>query len=75
MGKIYIDLENLLKEKEISKNKLCLHCDLQRTQLNNYCKNKVVRVDLSIIARICDYLDCEPSDILKYSREDADEHL
>ena len=35
---VYMDLENLLKEKNISKNKLCEACNLQRTQLNNYCK-------------------------------------
>ena len=35
---VYIDLENLLKEKNISKNKVCEACKLQRTQLNNYCK-------------------------------------
>ena len=32
---VYIDLENLLKEKNISKNKVCEACKLQRTQLNN----------------------------------------
>ena len=46
---VYIDLENLLKEKNISKNKLCEACNLQRTQLNNYCKNKVTRIDFSVI--------------------------
>ena len=44
---VYMDLENLLKEKNISKNKLCEACNLQRTQLNNYCKNKVTRIDFS----------------------------
>lgn len=62
---VYIDLENLLKEKQISKNKLCLASNLQRTQLNNYCKNKVSRIDLSILARMCEFLDCTPNDILK----------
>lgn len=62
---VYIDLENLLKEKQISKNKLCLAYNLQRTQLNNYCKNKVSRIDLSILARMCEFLDCTPNDILK----------
>ena len=46
---VYMDLENLLKEKNISKNKLCEACNLQRTQLNNYCKNKVTRIDFSVI--------------------------
>lgn len=63
--KIYIDLENLLKEKHISKNKVCEACKLQRTQLNNYCKNKVTRIDLAILGRLCEFLDCSPNDILK----------
>lgn len=54
---VYMDLENLLKEKNISKNKVCEACNLQRTQLNNYCKNKVTRIDFSILAKLCEYLD------------------
>lgn len=52
-------------EKNISKNKVCEACNLQRTQLNNYCKNKVTRIDFSILAKLCEYLDCTPNDILK----------
>lgn len=62
---IYIDLENLLKEKNISKNKICKACNLQRTQLNNYCKNSICRVDLNILAKLCEFLECTPNDILK----------
>ena len=69
MRSIYIDLENVLKEKGVSKNRLCINCQLQRTQLNNYCKNKVGRVDLVILARMCDYLGCTPNDILKIEEE------
>ena len=69
MGKIYINLENLLKGKQVSKNQLCIHCSLQRTQLNNYCKNKISRVDLVILGRICMYLDCTPNDILKFEEK------
>lgn len=65
MSELYIDLENLLKSKKVSKNKLCINCGLQRTQLNNYCKNKVSRIDLKILARICDYLECTPNVVLK----------
>ena len=62
---VYIDLERLLKEKNVSKNKVCEACKLQRTQLNNYCKSKVSRIDLAILARLCEFLDCTPNDILK----------
>lgn len=73
MIEIYIDLENLLKEKNISKNKVCLNCGLQRTQLNNYCKNKVTRIDLSILTKLCNYLNCTPNDILKIKNKEHNE--
>ncbi|MCI5985443.1 MAG: helix-turn-helix transcriptional regulator [Faecalimonas umbilicata] len=65
MKMVYIDLENLLKERGISKNKVCENCRLQRTQLNNYCQNKVSRIDLNTLAKLCEYPDCTPNDILK----------
>ena len=63
--KVYIALEDVLNEKGISKNMLCEACKLQRTQLNNYCKNKVSRVNLNILAKICKFLECTPNDISK----------
>lgn len=72
MSKVYIDLESVLKEKNVSKNKLCANCSLQRTQLNNYCKNKVRSVDLTILGRMCAYLECTPNDILKIKEEEAE---
>ena len=69
---VYIDLDNLLKEKNISKNKVCEACRLQRTQFNNYCKNKVVRIDLHTLAKICDFLDCDVNEILKLEKDDKE---
>ncbi len=66
MGRIEIVLGTYLKDNGISKNKICKHCDMQRTQLNKYINNEMERVDLAILARLCDYLKCEVSDILEY---------
>ena len=38
--------------------------------MNNYCKNKIVRVDLSTLARICDYIGCGVADILVLEPDD-----
>lgn len=73
MNELYIDLENLIKEKQISKNKICIACKLQRTQLNNYCKNKIVRIDLVILSKLCAILECTPNDILKFKPKDTQE--
>lgn len=69
MSRIIIDIERVLADKGISKTQLCYACKLQRTQLNNYCKNKVSRIDLHTIAKMCDYIGCDISDILKLEKE------
>jgi DNA-binding Xre family transcriptional regulator len=68
MSRIKIELEKVLKERKISKNQLCYAC--KHTQLNNYCKNKVVRVDLATIAKICDYVGCSIADILVLEKDE-----
>lgn len=65
-GTIRIKLEELLKESGISKNKLSHRAEMQRTQINNFCKNKVTRLDTDVLARICAVFDCEISDLLEY---------
>lgn len=61
---IKIRLAEAIVDSGKSKNAVCYACQMQRTQLNNYCNNKVSRVDLTILARLCDYLECDISDIL-----------
>lgn len=68
-GKIIFKIDQVLEEKNISKNKLEKEASLQRTQLNSYCNNKVKRIDLETIAKICYVLDCEIADIMEYVRE------
>lgn len=65
-GNVVVTLEEYRLKHNISKNKLAINTNVQRTQLQKYLNNDVARVDLGVLARICDYLECEISDILKY---------
>lgn len=65
-GHFEIILDDYLVKNKISKNSLADKATLQRTQLNNYCKNNIKRPDFDVLARICYALDCELADIVKY---------
>lgn len=65
-GYIHIKLDELISEKNISKNKLSHRAEMQRTQINQYCNNTVTRLDTAVLARICSTLDCRIEDLLEY---------
>lgn len=65
-GTIRIKLNELIQKSGISKNKLSHRAEMQRTQINNYCNNKVTRLDTDVLARICTVLDCQISDLLEF---------
>ena len=65
-GHIHLKLETLMKEQNISINKLAFRAEMQRTQLKAYMKNEVQRVDIAVLARLCYALECSLSDLLEY---------
>lgn len=67
-GKVEIVLKDILEKKDISRNKLCTMIAANYDLVNRYYNNKVIRIDLDIIARMCFALSCEVDDILKYKK-------
>lgn len=65
-GTIKIKLDELISNKKISKNKLGHMAEMQRTQINNYCRNDITRLDTDVLARICTVLECEIGDLLEF---------
>lgn len=67
-GRIHFKIDQVLKDKNVSKDKLEKEAKLQRAQLNSYCNNKVKRIDLETIAKICYVLECGIEDIMEYEK-------
>ena len=65
-GTIHIKLDELLKDSGLSKNMLSPRAEMQRTQINNYCKNKITRLDTDVLGRLCTVLNCEIGDLLEF---------
>ncbi len=65
-GTVRIKLNELIAQAGISKNKLSHKAEMQRSQINNYCNNRITRLDIDVLARICTVLDCSISDLLEF---------
>ena len=65
-GTIKINADKLIQEKGISKSKLSQRAEMQRTQLNHYCKGTITRLDVDVLARLCTVLECEIGDLLEF---------
>lgn len=70
MKYVYMRLPELLKEKEISRTKLTYDLNLQRSNVNRYYNNKAQRYDRELLAKLCEYLDCDISDLLELKEKD-----
>lgn len=66
-GNVHLKLDEVMKQQNISVNKLAFRSEMQRTQLKAYRDNKVQRVDLAILSRLCYALDCDINDLLEYT--------
>ncbi len=62
----YVDVESMMKKRGISKNSLCRMTGIAYNALQRYCKSEIKRVDLDVISRICEALNCEIGDIIKH---------
>ena len=65
-GTIKIKLDELIKQSGMSKNKLSHKAEMQRSQINNYCNNKIARLDIDVLARICTVMNCRIEDLLEF---------
>lgn len=65
-GTVRIKLNELIAQAGISKNKLSYKAEMQRSQINNYCNNRITRLDIDVLARICTVLNCSISDLLEF---------
>lgn len=65
-GYYLFKLNDILKEKAISKNKLMRETNTDFKVIQRIVTGELTRMDIIVLARICNYLDCSISDIIEY---------
>ena len=65
MRSVHMRINELLQERDISKNRTCKDLNLARGNFNRYCRDEFQRIDTNLIVKLCDYLECDISDLLE----------
>lgn len=64
MKHIHMRIEELLKERGISKNQICKDLDIPRGNFNRYCRDEFQRIDANLVVKLCGYFECEIQDLM-----------
>lgn len=68
-GYYLFKLEQLLHDKDISINKLMRDTNTDFKVIKRIMNGEMVRIDIIVLARLCDYLKCDTTDIVEYKRK------
>ncbi len=66
MGKIVLELDVMMARRHMSLNDLADSVGISNVNLSKIKNNKVNAIRFSTLAGICNALECEPGDLLKY---------
>ena len=67
-GRLHLRIEDILKEKGISKNQICKDMDIPRANFNRYCRDDFQRLDTGLICKLLYYLDVTISELIEYQK-------
>ena len=65
-GYLIFHIEELLQERNISKNQICKDLDIPRSNFNRYCRNEFSRIDAGLVCKLCRYLQVQVGELITY---------
>ena len=72
-GSLHLRIEEILRQKGISKNQICKDLDIPRTNFNKYCRSAITRLDSGMLCKLCYYLEVDLGDLVVYTRPFQDD--
>lgn len=67
MGTVVLNLEHVLQRSNLTLEELAERAKIEDAKLDKIKSNRVSAVRFSTLAKMCDVLECQPGDILKYA--------
>lgn len=68
-GVYLFKLDSILKNKNISINRISRDTNTDFKVIKRLITGELVKIDIFVLARICNYLECDITDIIEYKLE------
>jgi putative transcriptional regulator len=68
---IIVKLDVLLADRKVKSKELAAHVGITEANLSLLKQGKVKGVRFDTLEKICEYLECQPGDVLLYQPEEA----
>ena len=69
MGKIILRLDRVMADRKMSLNELAEKVGISNVNLSKMKNGKISAIRFSTLEAICETLNCQPGDILEYSKD------
>lgn len=64
------NLSTLMGSKRLKVIDVAREIKVNRSSIDKLYNNEAKRIDLDVLDKLCDFLECTPNDILKFKKED-----
>ena len=68
-GHFIFKLNSVLSEKNVTKNSIIHKKTIDFNSMQRLIKGDLTRIDLNIIAKLCNELDCKMEDLIEYEND------
>ena len=67
-GKIEFLFQKVMEEKGLNRNQVANRAKVSHDLVTRWCKGNIEKLDIGVLARICYVLDCQVSDVMRYTK-------
>lgn len=71
-GHYLFKLDDVLRERNISINKLMRDTNTDFKVIKRIMNGDIMRIDIFVLARFCNYFNCDIEDLIEYEQKDND---
>ena len=67
---LIFDLDNLMNKRNTTEENLAKISNLPISLIQKIRENKIHQIDIQVLEKLCYYLNCQPSDIIKFNEKE-----